>query len=251
MSIFPLLYRNIKWRFHHSFTIIITILQPMLWLVLYSLIAGQSMKAAGIEDYTAFILPGLLILVSFGACCSGGIMNYLMKADGSFYRVLIAPIQRSSIVLAQILEAALCALLEAAIMILTSTFLGVRISSGLTGFLLILLIVFMAGCFMAGLTYAISLILPNEVIYETAMNAIVLPVFFLSSALVPPGSLNGLLAVAVKLNPFTHVINVLRQLTLEQEIPYPGILRIILLLALMSAASFLWSRHRLLRLLNQ
>lgn len=90
MSVFTILYRNVKWRFHNSFTIVITILQPILWLVLYSAVAGQTMKNTGIENYTAFILPGLVVLVSFSAC-SSGIMNYMMKSDGSFYRVLIAP----------------------------------------------------------------------------------------------------------------------------------------------------------------
>jgi len=108
MSIKTILWRNIKWRFHNAFTIVITILQPMLWLVLYRGVAGQFMKEAGIENYTAFILPGLIVLVSFSACSSSGIMNYLMKASGSFYRVLIAPVSRPSIVLGQILEAVIC-----------------------------------------------------------------------------------------------------------------------------------------------
>lgn len=79
MSVLTILHRNIKWRFHNAFTIVITILQPMLWLVLYSAVAGQTMQNTGIENYTAFILPGLMVLVSFGTCSSGGIMNYLMN----------------------------------------------------------------------------------------------------------------------------------------------------------------------------
>ena len=71
MSVLPLLWRNMKWRYHNAFTIVMTILQPMLWLVLYSAVAGQTMKGAGISNYTAFILPGLVVLVSFRACSSG------------------------------------------------------------------------------------------------------------------------------------------------------------------------------------
>ena len=83
MSVFTILQRNVKWRFHNSFTIIVTILQPILWLMLYSAVASQTMQGTGISNYTGFILPGLIILVSFSACSSGGIMNYMMKADGS------------------------------------------------------------------------------------------------------------------------------------------------------------------------
>lgn len=65
MEVFTILKKNMKWRYHNSFTIIITILQPMLWLVLYSTVAKQSMQGAGIQNYTAYILLGLVVLVSF------------------------------------------------------------------------------------------------------------------------------------------------------------------------------------------
>ena len=62
--------------------------------------------------------------------------------------------------------------------------------------------------------YGRSLILPNEVVYETVMNAIVLPVFFLSTALFPANEIDGVLGTIINLNPFTHVINALRSLIL-------------------------------------
>jgi ABC-2 type transport system permease protein len=245
MDVFTLLHRNIKWRFHNVFTIVITILQPMLWLALYSTVAGQSMQGIGIENYTAFILPGLVVLVSFGACSSSGIMNYLMKTDGSFYRILIAPVKRNSIVLAQILEAVLCTFLEAAIMFTVSLFFGVKIASGWIGLLFIVLIIFLTAFFLSGLTYAISLCLPNEVVYETVMNAVVLPIFFLSTALFPKDTLSGGLEIAVKLNPFTHVINALRDLIVQGNIVIQDILLVFVLLTLMCCISFLWAISRL------
>ena len=245
MEVFTLLRRNVKWRFHNAFTIVITILQPLLWLVLYSGVAGQSMQGIGITNYTAFILPGLIVLISFGVCSSSGMMNYLMKTDGSFYRVLIAPVQRSSIIVGQVFEAVICTFFEVAIMCFISLFFAVKIASGLEGLFFMALLVFLTAFFMAGLTYAISLCLPNEVVYETVMNAVVLPIFFLSTALFPAGRLSGGLAIAVKLNPFTHVINALRALILRKNIITKDILLVILLLALMGLISFTWALRRL------
>lgn len=245
MSVLLFLWRNMKWRFHNAFTIVVTILQPVLWLVLYSAVAEQSMKETGIPNYTAFILPGLMVLVSFGSCSSSGIMNYLMKRDGSFYRVLIAPVKRSSIIIGQILEAVLCTFLEVGIMIAISLFFSVRIVSGIGGFALIILLVFLSAFFIAGLAYAVSLTLPNEVLYETVMNAIVLPIFFLSTALFPAESLSGALKTAVNLNPFSHVINVLRMLILQGSIQPFVILRVVFLLIFMCALSFVWAYCRL------
>ena len=245
MSAFTILYRNVKWRFHNSFTIVITILQPVLWLVLYSAVAGQTMKNTGIENYTAFILPGLVVLVSFSACSSGGIMNYMMKSDGSFYRVLIAPVRRSSIVLGQLLEAVLCTFLEVGIMCAVSLFFSVRIATDITGMLIIIILVFLTAFFMAGLAYGISLILPNEVIYETVMNAIVLPVFFLSTALFPSDGISGILKAAININPFTHVIHVLRELILYGTVQTSRLLFVLMLFGVMGGIGFAWALHRL------
>ncbi len=78
----------------------------------------------------------------------------------------------------------------------------------------------------------ISLFLANEVIYETVMNAIALPVFFLSTALFPANSFFGGMAIVINLNPFTHVINALRTLILQGNIITKDILFGIPLLAL-------------------
>lgn len=240
-----MLWRNIKWRFHNSLTIVITILQPMLWLVLYSAIAGQFMKEIGINNYTAFILPGLIVLVSFSCCSSGGIMNYIMKAEGSFYRILISPINRSSIILAQILESILCTFLEIIIMFLVSFLFYVKIATGFVGIRIIILIIFMTTFFIAGFSISISLSLPNEVVYETVMNAIVLPIFFVSTALFPAQNLNGGLAIAINLNPFTYIINLLRILILQGDIVVQNIIFVFILLIILCFLSFIFALYRL------
>lgn len=240
-----MLWRNIKWRFHNSLTIVITILQPMLWLVLYSAIAGQFMKEIGINNYTAFILPGLIVLVSFSCCSSGGIMNYIMKAEGSFYRILISPINRSSIILAQILESILCTFLEIIIMFLVSFLFSVKIATGFVGICIIILIIFMTTFFIAGFNISISLSLPNEVVYETVMNAIVLPIFFVSTALFPAQNLNGGLAIAINLNPFTYIINLLRILILQGDIVVQNIIFVFILLIILCFLSFIFALYRL------
>lgn len=250
MIVLTILLKNIKWRFYNAFTVIITILQPILWLVLYSSVANQTMKNAGINDYTAYILPGLIILVSLSACSSNGIMNYMMKCDGSFYRILIAPINVSSIVLGQILETVLCTFLEILIMFTTSTFLGVNIQFCISEFLIIIILIFLTVFFVAGLSYGISLILPNEAIYETIMNAIVLPIFFLSSALFPINDIKGKLYTAINLNPFTHMINILRTLFLHKNINLTQLISVSIIFSILCALSFVFACYTLKRETN-
>lgn len=167
MSTITILKKNIKWRFHNRFTILITILQPILWLVLYSGVAGQTLNNTGIKNFTAFIFPGLIVLVSFSVCCSSGMMNYMMKSDGSFYRILIAPITRNSIILGQVLEAVLCSFLEAGILCLLGLFFSVNLFQNAAGLFVIVLLIFLTAFFMAAVSYGVSLILPNEMMFHT------------------------------------------------------------------------------------
>jgi ABC-2 type transport system permease protein len=106
-------------------------------------------------------------------------------------------------------------------------------------------LVFITAFFVSGLAYSLSLLLPNEVIYETIMNAIVLPVFFLSSALFPPENLTGALAAVVSLNPFTHIINALRSLIFSEVVQFRDILPVILLFSAMCCGSFALAMWRL------
>lgn len=239
------IWRNAKWRFQNPISIVVTMLQPLLWLVLYSAVASQTMQGLGIANYTAFILPGVLVLVTLSACSSGGILNFIMKNNGSFYRIVIAPVKRSSIVLGQIMEAVVVSFLEIAILAIISLFFGVRVSAGLGGVAVILCLLFLTAFFYSGIAYTISLHLPNEVIYETIMNAIVLPLFFLSSALFPMESLTGGLAVATKLNPFTHVINITRSLILEGTVAPMYVLFVCGLFVALCTVSYLLARWSL------
>ena len=241
MSVFTILQRNVTWRFNNSFTFVSTGLPPILLLDPSCSAASHTMPGTEICNYTGFILPGLIVLVSFSACSSGGIMNYMMKADGSFYRILIAPVRRSSIVLGQLLEALLCTFIEVFIMGAISLLFSVEFSAGIWTFLLAILLVFLAAFFISGMAYGISLILPNEVVYETVMNAIVLPLFFLSTALFPAKGIDGILRVIVNLNPFTHIINALRSLLLDGTIVASEMLFVIILFVAMGSISFGWA----------
>ena len=245
MNTINILWRSMKWRFQNPISILLTIVQPLIWLVLYSAIAGNSMQSMSGGNYTAFILPGIMVLVILSCCSSGGYLNFIAKSKGSFYRILIAPVKRRSIVIGQMLDSVLISFIEISIMFILSLFLSVRIASGFTGLFLMLPLIFLTAFFMSGLSYAISLCLPNEVIYETIMNLIVLSIFFTSTALFPMESISGGLKIAVMLNPFTHIINCLRSLILGTSIDWQNLLLVIGVFICLCLGSFILALWRL------
>ena len=99
--------------------------------------------------------------------------------------------------------------------------------------------------FAAGLSYGFSLLLPDAAVYEIVMNAVVLPVFFLSSALFPAEDAAGIPGFFIRLNPFTRVIDVLRSLMLSGTAEPSALLSVLVLFAVLCGAAFLWAVSRL------
>lgn len=241
METINIFWRNLKWRFQNPITIVMTLIQPLIWLLLYSTIFANSMEG----NYTAFILAGILVLVVFSSAGSSGASNYSSKIDGSFYRIHISPAKRSSIVMGHIFDAAVLSFIEIAVLLIISFLMSVQIATGLIGLILIALLLFITVFFAASLSYVLSLLLPNENVFHTVMNTFVLPIFFVSTALIPYDNIPDNFRFIVSINPFTHVINSLRNFILNTTIDWQQYGFAVTLMLVFGAIFFILSIKRL------
>lgn len=235
MQTYNLFCRSVKWRFQNLVTIIMTLVQPLIWLLLFSTIFSVSKSE---ENYTAFILPGILVMGVLSSSGVSGIANYSLKTGGSFYRIMISPVKRSSIILAHILDAAVLSFIQITILMGIAFLMSVRIALGISGVLLMAILLFLTVAFVAAVSYSISLMLPDENSFIAFINTFTLPLFFVSSALIPFEQLHGGFRIAAIINPFTHVINSLRMLAQEATIDWHQLLSTGGLLLVLGAISF-------------
>ncbi|MFV0393793.1 MAG: ABC transporter permease [Coprobacillaceae bacterium] len=237
MQAYAIFWRMLKWRFQNPATIIMNIIQPIVWLLLYSTLF-QSMYEG--MNYTTFLVPGLLVLtVLTSAGISTGISNYYTKSGGSFYRIYISPTKRSSIVLGQILEVEILSFIGIGILILLSLCLSVTIASGIFGLILIMIILFLCVFFVGNISYCLSFILPDENAFIGLVNMLVLPLFFVSSAFMPIEQLPSLFQNIAKYNPFSYSIDCIRELILYSSINWSSIIFVCFLFSILGGLSFI------------
>ncbi len=241
MEVVYLLWRNVKWRFQNPITIVLTIIQPLIWLLLYSTVFSERMG----RNYPAFVLAGILVLVIFSGAGSSGVSNYTSKMDGSFYRILISPVKRSSIVLGHILEAEVLSCIEIVVLLIVSYSLKVRFINGFPGLILIALLLSITVFFIGSLSYEMSLIIPHENAFHTLMNTFVLPVFFVSTALIPYEYIPVHFRMMVGINPFTYVIESIRNLILSPLIDWRQYFFALALMGLLGGIFYILSTRRL------
>lgn len=242
MQTINLFWRSIRWRFQNPVTIIMTLIQPLIWLLLFSTMFGGS-EAKG--NYTAFILPGILVMSVLFSAGVSGIANYSLKAGGSYYRIIISPVHRASIILAHILDNTVSSFIQIAILMGISFFMSVHIASGAGGILLMFVLLFLTIAFVAALSYAISLMLPDENSFIALVNTITLPLFFVSSALMPHEQIPNGFRIPVFINPFTHVVDSLRMLVFQNSVNWMQLLSTLGLLFVLCVVSFSLAVHLL------
>jgi len=163
------------------------------------------------QGYAGFQLPSSLLLAgSFGAAA----MFLVEDIDGGYFdRLRAAPISRTALVLSRLLAESLKALVLSTAMIAISLLLGVRIATGVGGFLLILLLNGAWAVVYSGFLQLIALKTRNSAATQSG-SLVFFPLLFLTPSFVPRSMLTRPMEVAASCNPVTYIMEGLRTLVL-------------------------------------
>ncbi|MBW8878760.1 MAG: ABC transporter permease [Acidobacteria bacterium] len=192
--------------------VIISIVQPVLWVLLF----GQLFKSVttipgfGASSYVQFLAPGISIMTAlFGAAYSG--MGLLADIDrGVLDRLLATPVSRGALIAGRILHAAVQVVVQAGIILLVAFILGARPHGGLPGVLAVFLSASLLGAAFAGFSNALALIARRQELVIAAMNFVVLPSTFLSSMIMSRNLMPGWIRGASRFNPVNWAVTAAR-----------------------------------------
>jgi ABC-2 type transport system permease protein len=135
--------------------IALILIQPLVWLLLY----GQLFKRIthlpgggfGGVSYITFLAPAIVVMNAFfGATWSGMAMITDLDRD-VIPRFLATPVSRVALVASQVVRSSLTAMIQALIILLIALALGVRIHTGIVGWLVILAAAALVSSAFAGL----------------------------------------------------------------------------------------------------
>ncbi|HEX3552280.1 MAG TPA: ABC transporter permease [Thermoanaerobaculia bacterium] len=223
--------------------VIISIVQPVLWVLLF----GQLFKSVttipgfGASSYVQFLAPGISIMTAlFGAAYSG--MGLLADIDrGVLDRLLATPVSRGALIAGRILHAAVQVVVQAGIILLVAFLLGARPHGGLPGVLAVFLSASLLGAAFAGFSNALALIARRQELVIAAMNFVVLPSTFLSSMIMSRNLMPGWIRGVSRFNPVNWAVTAARD-GFEGRAPSEMLLCLALLAAFALICGFLATR---------
>jgi ABC-2 type transport system permease protein len=248
LPIYTMWLREMKRFLRVKARVVGSLLMPLFFLAFLGLPMSlmPARQIPGLEgvSYLNFLAPGIVGMTLLFAGTMSGASVIWDKEFGFLKEVLVAPVNRFSVILGRSLGGMTTALIQAFIIVGIAIAMGVELSS-VSGFFLGIVIMILTCATFTGLGLIIATKLGNLEGFMAIMNLIVFPIFFLSGAFFPLQSMPTWLRYIMYIDPLTYGVDGLRG-TLIGVAAFPLWLDfavlIILCLALATLGSYFFSR---------
>ena len=216
--------REILRTFRNPFVLLITVVQPFMWLAFFgSGFGGFSSLLApvlGTSNYIEFLLPGVLSTSMLSVGMFGSMSTIQDKRFGFMKRILITPTSKGLVFLAKAFGSATRGLVQIPVMIAAAVAFGVPFDlTPLEWTLWILALLFVA----VGFSSMFLAITASSTDWQTpgvVSNFITMPLMFSSAALYPSSSFPEWMKVISAYNPISYSATFGRNLFLHGTIDW-------------------------------
>ncbi|MGM1017968.1 MAG: ABC transporter permease [Actinomycetota bacterium] len=202
--------RELKPVLRDPFTLIFSLLQPLVFLGLFAplLIGGSGEDPAATLQW---FVPGVLVMiVLFGTGATGSNLQYEMMT-GSHERTLVAPLARASLLTGRALKEIAPIVIQAIIIVLIAWPFG--FSPHVGGMLIGLALLAVFGVGLGSLSYALALATKDrEWLFWGVQQSLIFPLLILSGMLLPLDDGPGWMRAVSAVNPVNWVVQAERAL---------------------------------------
>lgn len=206
-------------RLRHDKTEMYTrIVQPIIWLLAFGPIMGGMRSLTNGIPYTDFITPGILIQSAVFISIFYGLNMVWERENGILKKLLVTPSSQYSIVVGRSMASGVRSVLQVLMIIPIAALVGVKFIPNPLYFLLALVIIFFASGGFAAISILVASFFKTRDRMLGVGQAIVFPMFFLSSALYPIDAMPPLLKQIAAVNPMSYVVDSVRSLLITGDL---------------------------------
>jgi ABC-2 type transport system permease protein len=213
--IYTLWLRQVRRYYRSGSRVLGTIGQPILLLLALGYGIGAIYRRAGEGNYLQFLVPGIITQTVLLSAIFWGVIILMDKRFGFLAELLVAPVSRFKILMGSALGGATISLMQGLIVFVISMVFGFRPAHWA-----LLPVAFVVLAFMTtALTFfgaGIASMVDDFQGFQGINNLVVLPLFFLSSALYPLTQVPTTLKIISTANPVSYMVDSLRYILANQ-----------------------------------
>ena len=194
--------------------VVITLVQPLIWLLLFGELFKSMADLPGFGgSYIAYLAPGIVIMSALFSSGWSGMATIEDINRGVTDRLLVSPVRRGALIAGRVAQSAVVIVLQSLVMVAIALAVGASFAGGVAGVAVLILLAALLGSALAALSNALALVTRQEESLIGAVTFIVLPLTFLSTALMREDLLPGWMQTAASLNPVDWAIEAGRSAT--------------------------------------
>jgi ABC-2 type transport system permease protein len=197
----------------------IMLVQPLVWLLLYSRLFGQLPRLGGFgtASYLEFLTPGIAILTAFshGAWEGGGVVQDIER--GAIDRFLATPLPPAALLVSRALQAAITGTVQAFVIVIVALAFGARLDGGLLGLLAILVAAALVCVAFAAFSHVLALLFRRQETMIAFGQFVVLPLIFTSVMLTSAAQMPAWMRRVASANPVNWAVESARSAMLGRD----------------------------------
>jgi ABC-2 type transport system permease protein len=213
--IYTLWLRQVRRYYRSGSRLLGTLGQPILLLLALGYGIGAIYRKAGEGNYLQFLVPGIITQTVLLSAIFWGVIILMDKRFGFLAELLVAPVSRFRILMGSALGGATISLMQGLIVFFISMVFGFRPANWALLPVALLILIFMT----TALTFfgaGIASMVDDFQGFQGINNLVVLPMFFLSSALYPLTQVPTALKIISSANPVSYMVDSLRYILANQ-----------------------------------
>ena len=192
----------------------ITLTQPIIWLLLFGALFKAITRIPGFDggSYINFLTPGVVVMLAVSSAGWSGMGFIEDMSAGVLDRQLVSPVWRGALNAGTVLYAALLVSLQTVLIVLLALALGANYVGGVL--LLIVVAALLAAAF-SSLSNAVAMLARQREALIGAVSFVLLPLTFLSSALMQQSLVPAWIRTIAKFNPVNWAVEAGRSAAMQ------------------------------------
>ncbi len=217
----------------NPFVVVGSLVQPVIFLVLFTEIFGGAVGGALTQalgpdiSYVTYLTPAIIIQSALVAAAGSGIGLVDDMENGMFEKVLVSPINRAAMFLGKSLSEVVRIIVQTIIILAlgyvllwfdTGGEVGTYIETGVPGALGIFLIAIIFAVWFTAFSNIVALVTEDQESTIIGANLLQFPLLFVSSAFLPVDILPNWVQTVATFNPITYGVDAARSLMLGRDV---------------------------------
>ncbi len=197
--------------------LLITIVQPIIWLLLFGALFKSVADIPGFEgSYIDFLTPGVVVMLAvFGAGWSG--MAFVEDiANGVMDRMLATPVWRGSLNVGWVAYEAFAVMIQTVLIVVLALLLGADFKGGVIGVLVMFVIAALLAAVVSSLSNSVGVLGRQRETVIGVVSFVQLPLTFLSTGLMQASLMPQWMQTVAKFNPVNWAVVAARAAAMQK-----------------------------------